>query len=173
MIGCVGGGSNFGGAIFPFVKDKLDGKLDCEFIAAEPKSCPTLTAGEYRYDFGDTAGMTPLLKMYTLGHDFVPPSVHAGGLRYHGMSPQVALLVREGVINARAVPQHTIFESGVKFAKAEGVVPAPETCHAISVAIDEARKCRETGEEKTIVISFSGHGLLDLKGYGDYLEGKI
>ncbi|MBE2899956.1 TrpB-like pyridoxal phosphate-dependent enzyme [Methanothermobacter thermautotrophicus] len=173
MIGCVGGGSNFGGAIFPFVKDKLDGKLDCEFIAAEPKSCPTLTAGEYRYDFGDTAGMTPLLKMYTLGHDFVPPSVHAGGLRYHGMSPQVALLVREGVVNARAVPQHTIFESGVKFAKAEGVVPAPETCHAISVAIEEARKCRETGEEKTIVVSFSGHGLLDLKGYGDYLEGKI
>ncbi len=173
IIGCVGGGSNFGGTILPFVKDKVDGKLDCEFIASEPTSCPTLTRGEYRYDFGDTAGMTPLLKMYTLGHDFVPPSVHAGGLRYHGMAPQIALLVKENIIKARAVNQRSIFESGVTFAKAEGVIPAPETCHAIKVAIDEAKKCKKTGEEKTIVINFSGHGLLDLQGYEDYLTDNL
>jgi len=173
LIGCVGGGSNFGGTILPFVKDKIDGKLDCEFIASEPVACPTLTQGEYRYDYGDTAGMTPLLKMYTLGHDFVPPSVHAGGLRYHGMAPQIALLVKENIVKARAVSQKSVFESGVKFAKAEGVIPAPETCHAIKVAIDEAKECKKTGEEKTIVINFSGHGLLDLQGYEDYLTGTL
>ncbi|MBC7119884.1 MAG: TrpB-like pyridoxal phosphate-dependent enzyme, partial [Methanobacteriaceae archaeon] len=173
IIGCVGGGSNFGGTILPFVKDKIDGKLDCEFIASEPVACPTLTQGEYRYDYGDTAGMTPLLKMYTLGHDFVPPSVHAGGLRYHGMAPQIALLVKENIVKARAVSQKSVFESGVKFAKAEGVIPAPETCHAIKVAIDEAKECKKTGEEKTIVINFSGHGLLDLQGYEDYLTGTL
>ncbi|BDH78668.1 MAG TPA: TrpB-like pyridoxal phosphate-dependent enzyme [Methanothermobacter sp.] len=173
MIGCVGGGSNFGGTILPFVKDKIDGKLDCEFIASEPVACPTLTQGEYRYDYGDTAGMTPLLKMYTLGHDFIPPSVHAGGLRYHGMAPQIALLVKEKIVKARAVSQKSVFESGVTFAKAEGVIPAPETCHAIKVAIDEAKKCKKTGEEKTIVINFSGHGLLDLQGYEDYLTGTL
>ncbi|MDI3483748.1 MAG: tryptophan synthase beta chain [Methanobacteriaceae archaeon] len=173
IIGCVGGGSNFGGTILPFVKDKIDGKLDCEFIASEPVACPTLTQGEYRYDYGDTAGMTPLLKMYTLGHDFIPPSVHAGGLRYHGMAPQIALLVKENIVKARAVSQKSVFESGVKFAKAEGVIPAPETCHAIKVAIDEAKECKKTGEEKTIVINFSGHGLLDLQGYEDYLTGTL
>jgi len=173
IIGCVGGGSNFGGTILPFVKDKIDGKLDCEFIAAEPVSCPTLTQGEYRYDYGDTAGMTPLLKMYTLGHDFIPPAVHAGGLRYHGMAPQIALLVKENIVKARSVNQKSIFESGVTFAKAEGVIPAPETCHAIKVAIDEAKKCKKAGEEKTIVINFSGHGLLDLQGYEDYLTGTL
>ncbi|MBC7100686.1 MAG: TrpB-like pyridoxal phosphate-dependent enzyme [Methanobacteriales archaeon] len=173
IIGCVGGGSNFGGTVLPFVKDKIDGKLDCEFIAAEPIACPTLTQGEYRYDYGDTAGMTPLLKMYTLGHDFIPPSVHAGGLRYHGMAPQIALLVKENIVKARAVSQKSVFESGVTFAKAEGVIPAPETCHAIKVAIDEAKKCKKTGEEKTIIINFSGHGLLDLQGYEDYLTGTL
>ncbi|MBC7088816.1 MAG: TrpB-like pyridoxal phosphate-dependent enzyme [Methanobacteriales archaeon] len=173
LIGCVGGGSNFGGTILPFVKDKIDGKLDCEFIASEPVACPTLTQGEYRYDYGDTAGMTPLLKMYTLGHDFIPPSVHAGGLRYHGMAPQIALLVKENIVKARAVSQKSVFESGVKFAKAEGVIPAPETCHAIKVAIDEAKECKKTGKEKTIVINFSGHGLLDLQGYEDYLTGTL
>jgi len=173
MIGCVGGGSNFGGAIFPFIKDQIDGKIDCKFLAAEPKSCPTLTQGDYCYDFGDTAGMTPRMKMYTLGHDFVPPSVHAGGLRYHGMAPQVALLVKEKLVEGRTVSQNDIFKSGVTFAKAEGVVPAPETCHAIKVAIDEAKACKETGEEKTIVVSFSGHGMLDLQGYDDYLSGIL
>ncbi|BAW32069.1 MAG TPA: TrpB-like pyridoxal phosphate-dependent enzyme [Methanothermobacter sp.] len=173
IVGCVGGGSNFGGTILPFVKDKIDGKLDCEFIAAEPVACPTLTQGEYRYDYGDTAGLTPLLKMYTLGHDFIPPSVHAGGLRYHGMAPQIALLVKENIVKAQAVDQKSVFESGVTFAKAEGVIPAPETCHAIKAAIDEAKNCKKTGEEKTIVINFSGHGLLDLQGYDDYIAGTL
>ncbi|MCK9152372.1 TrpB-like pyridoxal phosphate-dependent enzyme [Methanobacterium alcaliphilum] len=173
MIGCVGGGSNFGGAIFPFIKDQIDGKIDCKFLAAEPKSCPTLTQGEYCYDFGDTAGMTPRMKMYSLGHDFIPPSVHAGGLRYHGMSPQVALLVKEKLVEGRTVSQNEIFNAGVTFAKAEGVVPAPETCHALKVAMDEAKVCKETGEEKTIIVSFSGHGMLDLQGYADHLAGIL
>lgn len=173
MIGCVGGGSNFGGAIFPFMKDHIDGKIDCKFLAAEPKSCPTLTKGDYCYDFADAGEMTPRMKMHTLGHDFVPPSVHAGGLRYHGMSPQVALLVKEGLVEGRTVTQNEVFQSGVTFAKAEGVVPAPETCHAIKVAIDEAKECKKTGEEKTIVVSFSGHGMLDLQGYDDYLNDKL
>jgi tryptophan synthase beta chain len=173
MIGCVGGGSNFGGAVFPFIKDQIDEKIDCKFIAAEPSSCPTLTQGEYCYDFADSGEMTPRMKMHTLGHSFVPPSVHAGGLRYHGMSPQVALLVKEGLIEGRTVTQDEVFQSGITFAKAEGVVPAPETCHAIKVAIDEAKECKKTGEEKTIVVSFSGHGMLDLQGYDDYLNGKL
>ncbi|GAB4307398.1 MAG: TrpB-like pyridoxal phosphate-dependent enzyme [Methanobacteriaceae archaeon] len=173
IVGCVGGGSNFGGAVFPFVKDKLDGNLDCRFISAEPKSCPTLTKGEYRYDYGDTAGLTPLLKMYTLGHDFIPPSVHAGGLRYHGMAPLVALLAHEGIVEPRSVSQHDIFTSGATFAKTEGVVPAPETCHAIKVGMDLALECKKNKEEKNIIINFSGHGMLDLKGYDDFLEGKI
>jgi tryptophan synthase beta chain len=173
IVGCVGGGSNFGGAVFPFVKDQLDEKIDCKFIAAEPSSCPTLTQGEYKYDFGDTAGLTPLLKMYTLGHDFVPPSVHAGGLRYHGMSALVSLLVHEGIIESRSVNQNDIFKSGTTFAKCEGVVPAPETCHAIKVGMDEALECKKTGEEKNIIINFSGHGLLDLKGYDDFINGKL
>lgn len=173
MIGCVGGGSNFAGAIFPFVKEQLDGNIDCQFIAAEPNSCPTLTQGEYRYDFGDTAGLTPLIKMYTLGHDFVPPSVHAGGLRYHGMAPLVALLAHEKIIEARTVKQNDVFKSNCIFARTEAVVPAPETGHAVKIGIDEAIKCRKTGEEKNIIINFSGHGLLDLQGYDDYIEGKL
>ncbi len=173
MVGCVGGGSNFAGATFPFIKDQLDEKIDCKFIAVEPSHCPTLTQGEYCYDFGDTAGLTPLIKMYSMGHDFIPPSDHAGGLRYHGMSPLVALLVHEGIVEARSVDQTDVFKSGVLFARTEGIVPAPETCHAIKTGIDEALECKKTGEEKNIVINFSGHGLLDLKGYDDYLEGRI
>ncbi|MDD1774817.1 MAG: TrpB-like pyridoxal phosphate-dependent enzyme [Methanobacterium sp.] len=173
MVGCVGGGSNFAGATFPFIKDKLSGDLDCEFIAVEPSSCPTLTQGEYKYDFGDTAGLTPLIKMYTLGHDYVPPSVHAGGLRYHGMSPLVALLAHEKIIESRSVTQIDVFESNKIFAQTEGVIPAPETGHAVKVGIDEAIKCRKTGEDKNIIINFSGHGLLDLQGYDDFLEGKL
>lgn len=173
IVGCVGGGSNFGGAVFPFVKDHLDEKIDCKFIAAEPSSCPTLTEGEYKYDFGDTAGLTPLLKMYTLGHDFVPPSVHAGGLRYHGMSSLISLLVHEGIVEARSVGQQDIFKSGTTFAKCEGVVPAPETCHAIKIGMDEALECKKIGEEKNIIINFSGHGMLDLKGYDDYINGRL
>lgn len=173
MIGCVGGGSNFAGSTFPLIKDKLSGDLDCQFIAVEPSSCPTLTKGEYKYDFGDTAGLTPLIKTYTLGHDFIPPSVHAGGLRYHGMAPHVGLLAHEKIIEARSVTQADVFESNKIFAQTEGVIPAPETGHAVKVGIDEAIKCRKTGEEKTIVINFSGHGLLDLQGYNDFLEGKL
>lgn len=148
MVACVGGGSNFAGAVFPFMKDQLDEKINCKFIAAEPSHCPTLTQGDYCYDFGDTAGLTPLIKMYTMGHDYIPPSDHAGGLRYHGMSPLVALLVHEGLVEPRAVEQNDIFKSGVTFARTEGIVPAPETCHAIKVGIDEALECKKTGEEK-------------------------
>jgi len=173
MVGCVGGGSNFAGAVFPFIKDQLDGDINCKFIAAEPNSCPTITQGEYRYDFGDTAGMTPLIKMYTLGHEFVPPAIHTGGLRYHGMSPLVALLAHEKMIEARTVTQTEVFETGKIFADAEGVIPAPETCHAIKIGMDEAIKCRKEKEEKNIIINFSGHGLLDLQGYDDYLEGNL
>ena len=173
MIGCVGGGSNFAGSTFPFIKDKINGDLDCRFIAAEPSSCPTLTQGEYKYDFGDTAGLTPLIKMYTLGHDFIPPSVHAGGLRYHGMAPLVALLAHEKIIESRSVSQTNVFESNQIFAQTEGVIPAPETGHAIKIGIDEAIECKKTGEDKNIVINFSGHGLLDLQGYDDFLEGKL
>ena len=173
MIACVGGGSNFGGAMFPFMKDKIDGNSDTEFIAVEPSACPTLTQGSYDYDFGDNVGFTPLLKMYTLGHQFVAPSVHAGGLRYHGMNTQVSLLTHEGYITPKAVHQKDIFTAGQIFANCEGIIPAPETCHAIAATIDEARRCKETGEEKTIVMNFSGHGLMDLKGYESYLDGSI
>lgn len=173
MIGCVGGGSNFAGFTFPFIKDKIDGNSDCEFIGVEPSSCPTLTEGKYDFDFGDTTGLTPLIKMFTLGHDFVAPSVHAGGLRYHGMSPQVSLLKKEGFIDARSATQKEVFKAGVLFAKSEGIVPAPESTHAIKVAIDEAKKCKETGEEKTIVFNLSGHGLLDLVGYDKFLSNQL
>ena len=173
MIACVGGGSNFGGSMFPFMKDKIDGNTDTEFIAVEPSACPTLTQGSYDYDFGDNVGFTPLLKMYTLGHDFVAPSVHAGGLRYHGMNTQVSLLTHEGYITPKAVHQKDVFTAGQMFANCEGVIPAPETCHAIAATIEEARKCKETGEEKTIVMNFSGHGLMDLKGYESFIDGTL
>ena len=173
MLACVGGGSNFAGSLFPFIKDKIDGNSDTQFIAVEPSACPTLTKGSYDYDFGDTNGFTPMLKMFTLGHDFVAPSVHAGGLRYHGMSPIVSLLTKEGYIEPRSAHQKDCFEAGVTFARNEGIVPAPESTHAIKVAIDEALKCKETGEEKTIVFNLSGHGLLDLKGYSSYFDGTL
>ncbi len=168
MVGCVGGGSNFAGFMYPFVKD--DG---VEFIAVEPESCPTLTKGEYRYDFGDTAGLTPLLKMYTLGKDFIPPPIHAGGLRYHGDAPTLCLLVKHGIVKARAVSQIDTFKAGKIFTETEGIVPAPETTHAIKVVIDEAIKAKENNEEKVIVFNLSGHGHFDLKAYQDFMEGKL
>ncbi len=171
MIGCVGGGSNFAGFCYPFVRDAMKGEV--KLIAVEPKACPTFTAGDYRYDFGDTAGLTPLLKMFTLGHDFVPPPIHAGGLRYHGDAPTMSLLVKHGVIEARAVKQIPTFEAGVLFARTEGIVPAPESNHAIRVAIDEAIKAKEKGEEKVIVFNLSGHGYFDLAAYDDYLYGRL
>ena len=173
MIACAGGGSNFAGSLFPFIKDKIAGKSDTQFIAVEPSACPTLTKGSYEYDFGDVNGFTPMLKMFTLGHDFVAPSVHAGGLRYHGMSPQVSLLTKECYIETRSAHQRDVFEAGITFARNEGILPAPETTHAIKVAIDEALKCKQTGEEKTIVMNFSGHGMLDLKGYASYFDGLM
>ncbi|WP_458455083.1 TrpB-like pyridoxal phosphate-dependent enzyme [Methanobrevibacter sp.] len=173
MIACAGGGSNFAGSLFPFIKDKIDGNSDTQFIAVEPSACPTLTEGTYDYDFGDLIGFTPMLKMFTLGHNFVAPSVHAGGLRYHGMSPIVSLLTNEGLIEPRSAHQTDCFKAGITFARNQGIVPAPETTHAIKVAIDEAIKCKQTGEEKTIVLNFSGHGMLDLKGYSSYFEGSL
>jgi len=172
ICGCVGGGSNFAGAVFPFVKDKLDG-ADLELIACEPTACPTLTRGMYHYDFGDMAQLTPLLKMFTLGHSFVPPPIHAGGLRYHGDAPQLCLLVSQKVIEARAFQQIPCFDAAVQFARTEGFLPAPETSHAIRCAIDEALKCKETGEEKCIVIAYSGHGFFDLGAYEKYLGGDL
>ncbi|MBN2407756.1 MAG: TrpB-like pyridoxal phosphate-dependent enzyme [Elusimicrobia bacterium] len=173
LIGCVGGGSNFAGFVFPFVKDKIDGKLDVEIIGAEPTACPTLTKGPYRYDHGDTAKMTPLMMMYTLGHDFVPPGIHAGGLRYHGDAPLLCSLVNDGVISAKAYHQVEVFDAAMLFAQTEGHLPAPETAHAIKCAIDEAKKCKETGEEKCIVFNYSGHGFFDLSSYLAYHEGKL
>ena len=173
MIACAGGGSNFAGSLFPFIRDKINGESDTKFIAVEPSACPTLTEGSYEYDFGDINGFTPMLKMFTLGHDFVAPSVHAGGLRYHGMSPLVSLLTKEGYIEPRSANQREVFDAGIKFARCEGVLPAPETTHAIKVAIDEALKCKRSGEEKNIVINFSGHGLLDLKGYTSYFDNTL
>ncbi len=174
VIASSGGGSNFGGLALPFIADKLDGsKPNTKFIAVEPASCPSLTKGKYEYDFGDTIGLTPLMRMYTLGHDFVPPSIHAGGLRYHGMSPIISKLYNEGIIDAVAVHQTAIFKAAVDFARTEGIVPAPESAHSVKAAIDEALKCRETGEEKVILFNLSGHGLLDLSAYQQYLEGKL
>ena len=167
-----GGGSNFAGAAFPFLADKAAGK-EVRMVAVEPTSCPTLTRGHYAYDFGDTAGLTPLLLQYTLGHDFVPPSIHAGGLRYHGDSALVSQLYHEGIIEAVAVPQVATFEAGIKFAKAEGIIPAPESCHAIRATIDEAIRCKEAGEEKTIFLNLSGHGHFDMSAYDAYFSGKL
>jgi tryptophan synthase beta chain len=173
IIGCVGGGSNFGGMAMPFVKDKIEKKFNPQIIAVEPSSCPTITKGPYAYDYGDEAGMAPIVKMFTLGHSFMPPPVHAGGLRYHGMSPLVSHLVKLGFIEARAVQQLATFEAGITFARTEGFVSAPETNHAIRVAIDEAIKCRETGQAKTILLAHSGHGHFDMAAYEQYLSGKL
>jgi len=173
LIGCVGGGSNFGGFILPFVREKISGKNDAEFIAVEPTACPSLTRGKYDYDFGDTAGMTPLLKMYSLGKDFIPSPIHAGGLRYHGMSPIISLLAEQKLVRAKAYDQKPVFEGALMFANTEGIIPAPESAHAIKAAIDEALECRKKNEAKTIVFNLSGHGLLDLDGYQKFLEGKL
>jgi len=174
IIGCCGGGSNFAGLAFPFMVDKLSGaKKNLRFIGVEPDSCPTMTKGEYKYDFGDTAQMTPLLKMDTLGTNFIPSPIHAGGLRYHGMAPQVSFLHREGLMEAKSYPQTATFKAGVDFAKTEGIIPAPESCHAIKAAIDEALACKQKGESKVILFNLSGHGLLDLQGYDDFLSGKL
>ncbi len=172
IIGCCGGGSNLAGVSFPFLLDKINGK-DLSVVAVEPASCPTLTKGEFRYDFGDTAGLTPLLMMYTLGHDFVPPGIHAGGLRYHGDSPLVSQLCHDGLIEARSYHQTSIFEAAIQFARSEGVIPAPESAHAVRAAIDEAVKCREEAKERTVFFNLSGHGDFDLQAYADYLGGKL
>ncbi len=174
IVGCIGGGSNFAGQFLPWLRDKISGKKpDLRIICVEPQACPTLTKGPYAYDFGDVVGLTPLLKMYTLGHVFVPPPVHAGGLRYHGMSPIVSHLYKLGLIEARAEYQVPVFEAGVKFARTEGIISGPEPNHNIKAAIDEALKCKESGESKTILIAHSGHGHFDLAAYDQYLSGKL
>jgi tryptophan synthase beta chain len=172
VIGCVGGGSNFAGLAFPFVREKVAGR-DIDVLACEPAACPTLTRGLYAYDFGDTSKLTPLVAMHTLGHDFVPAPIHAGGLRYHGDSPLVSQLVRDGRIEAVAYPQGKVFEAAVQFARTEGKIPAPECGHGIRAAIDEALAAKETGEEKVILFNYCGHGFLDLSAYDDYNNGRL
>jgi tryptophan synthase beta chain len=173
VIGCVGGGSNFGGITFPFLREKLRGDRDVRFVAAEPAACPTLTRGVYSYDYGDTSGLTPLMPMYTLGHDFVPPPVHAGGLRYHGDSPIVCALVKAGLVEARAYRQNETFEAAVRFARTEGIIPAPEPAHAIRAVIEEAEAAKEAGEERVILFNLCGHGHFDLGAYDAYLAGTL
>jgi len=173
VVGCAGGGSNAAGLMFPFLKDKLAGKTATRFLAVEPASCPSLTKGQYRYDFGDVAGLTPLMKMYTLGHTFMPPGIHAGGLRYHAMAPMLCHLYAEGDIEARAYPQNPCFEAATLFARTEGIVPAPESSHAIRGAIDEALEAKEEGRSRVILFNLSGHGFLDLSAYDDYLAGRL
>jgi tryptophan synthase beta chain len=174
IIGCHGGGSNFSGLAFPFLKDKLRGrKKKLRAIAVEPKSCPTLTRGRYRYDHGDSIGITPLVKMYTLGKNFMPSPIHAGGLRYHGSSPIVSLLYNEKIIEAKAYEQKEVFEAAVRFAKNQGIIPAPESAHAIKAVFDEAEKCRKSGEKKVILFNLSGHGHLDLGAYEKFLDSEM
>lgn len=173
VIGCFGGGSNFAGISFPFLKGNFTNNNKTRVIAVEPNSCPKLTRGKFRYDFGDTVGMTPLIPMYTLGHDFIPPKIHAGGLRYHGAGPLVSHLLKNNLIEANSVHQTECFEAGVAFARTEGIIPAPETTHAIAQVIQEAKKAKEEGIEKTIVFNFSGHGLVDLASYDQYLKGQL
>ena len=173
VIGCVGGGSNFAGLAFPFVREKLVAGRRTRILAVEPEACPTLTRGVYAYDYGDTVGITPLLKMYTLGHTFVPPAIHAGGLRYHGDAPLLCLLVREGVIEARAYHQRACFEAAVQFARAEGILPAPEASHAIRAVIDAALAAREAGERRVILFNLSGHGHFDMAAYDAYFAGTL
>jgi tryptophan synthase beta chain len=172
VVGCIGGGSNFAGLSFPFMADKLRGR-EVRIVAVEPTACPTLTKGQYLYDFGDTARTTPLLKMYTLGHTFIPAPIHAGGLRYHGDAPLVCLLYDRGLIEAYAYPQNPVFEAAVLFARTEGIVPGPEPAHAIRHVIQEAIRCREAGESRVILFNLSGHGHFDLAAYEQYLAGKL
>src|SRR5919107_1292459 len=173
VVGCVGGGSNFGGLAFSFIRENLVNGRGTRIVAVEPSSCPTLTKGRYVYDFGDTAGTTPMMKMYTLGHSFVPSGIHAGGLRYHGDSPIVSALVHEGLVEGRAYPQNPTFEAGVMFARAEGIIPAPEVNHAIKATVDLALEAREAGEEKVILFNLCGHGHFDLAAYEAYLAGEL
>src|SRR6266508_6851830 len=173
VIGCVGGGSNYAGLSYPFMRERLTGRKQTRFIATEPAACPTLTRGQFAYDFADTGETIPLMPMYTLGHTFVPAPVHAGGLRYHGDSPSLSLLVREGKMEARAYTQNSIFEAAVQFARAQGIVPAPEPAHAIRAVIDEALAAKESGEEKVILFNLCGHGHFDMQAYDDYLHDRL
>jgi tryptophan synthase beta chain len=173
MVGSVGGGSNFGGFTYPMIGERLRGRSETRFIAVEPESVPSMTQGRYEYDFGDTAGMTPLIKMHTLGHDFIPSPIHAGGLRYHGTAPTLSVLLDAGIVEPRAVPQLTTFEAAEIFAKTEGLIPAPETAHAIRGAIDLALEAKRRGETPVIAFNYSGHGLLDMEGYVQYLAGNL
>ncbi|MFQ5712060.1 MAG: TrpB-like pyridoxal phosphate-dependent enzyme [Candidatus Geothermarchaeales archaeon] len=175
LIGCVGGGSSFSGLFWPFYYDKVSGKApkNLSFLATEPTACPTLTRGPYTYDHGDTARFIPLVKMYTLGHDFVPPPIHSGGLRYHGDAPSLCLLINEGIVKARAYNQVEVFDAANLFAKTEGTIPAPEPAHAIKATIDEALRCKETGVEKIIMFLLCGHGYFDMQAYDDYFAGKL
>lgn len=173
IIGCAGGGSNLGGLISPFMGEKLRGERDYQFIAVEPASCPTLTRGKFAYDFCDTGMVTPLAKMYTLGSGFIPSASHAGGLRYHGMNPVLSQLYADGLMEARSVEQTSVFEAAQMFARVEGILPAPESAHAIRAALDEAMKCKETGEEKTIVFGLTGTGYFDMFAYGRYNDGEM
>ena len=173
VIACFGGGSNFGGLAFPFMRHNLTGEKQTKFIAAEPESCPKLTRGQFRYDFGDEAGYTPLLPMFTLGHDFKPANIHAGGLRYHGAGVIVSQLLKDGMMSGVDIPQTETFEAGLLFARTEGIIPAPESSHAIAATIREAEKCRQTGEEKVILFNLSGHGLIDMTAYEQFLNGDL
>ena len=173
LVGCTGGGSNFGGLSFPFLREKLAGRMDPVIRCVEPAACPSLTKGEYRYDFGDSGQMTPLLKMHTLGHSFIPDPIHAGGLRYHGMSPLVSHIYDQGLVEAVAIPQSECFAAALQFARTEGIVPAPEPTHAIAAAVREALACKESGEEKVILTAMCGHGHLDLAAYESYLSGAM
>ena len=173
IVGCTGGGSNFGGLSFPFMRERIAGNMDPHILAVEPAACPSLTKGEYRYDFGDTAGMTPLMKMHTLGHDFVPDTIHAGGLRYHGMSPLISHVYELGLLDAVAIGQLECFEAATLFARTEGIIPAPEPTHALAACVREARACAESGEEKVILTALCGHGLLDLAAYDAFATDQL
>jgi tryptophan synthase beta chain len=173
VVGCIGGGSNYAGLAIPFMRDRLVGGKSTRFLAAEPEACPSVTRGQYAYDFGDTAATTPLILMHTLGHTFVPAGIHAGGLRYHGMAPIISKLCADGHMEGRAFHQNAAFQAAVQFARTEGIIPAPETAHAICAAVDEALAAREAGEKRVILFNFSGHGLLDLAAYEAFLAGKL
>jgi tryptophan synthase beta chain len=173
VVGCVGGGSNFAGFSYPFLRQRIRDGAEIRFLAAEPTACPTLTRGRYAYDFGDTVGMTPLMPMYTLGHDFVPPQVHAGGLRYHGDAPSLCALVKQGLVEAKAIAQTAAFEAAVRFARCEGIIPAPEPAHAIRAVFDEAEAAKEAGEQRVILFNLSGHGHFDMSAYEAYFSGEL
>ena len=173
VIACFGGGSNFCGLALPFMRHKIAGNKNTRFIAAEPASCPKLTRGKFEYDFGDESGLTPLLPMYTLGHTFKPATIHAGGLRYHGAGVVLSQLMKDGYMEAVDIEQNESFKAGVLFAQTEGIIPAPESCHAIAATVREALKCKETGEQKTILFNLSGHGFVDMSAYDQYLSGEL